>query len=96
MKRHRTITDLGAAAPKLLLAFFAAVIVMVGAVAVIGLTDSDWAVAFAVALMLCLLWLVLSEISGELHQGAPPDSAGASRRARRPLSCWRRLAVKRS
>ena len=45
---------------------------MVGAVAVIGLTDSDWAVALAVALMLCLLCLVLNELRRELDQGSPP------------------------
>jgi hypothetical protein len=45
-------------APALLLAFFLATVTMIGAVVAIGRTDSDWADAAAIALLLGLVALM--------------------------------------
>jgi hypothetical protein len=57
------------AAPPLLLLFLAAVLAMVGAVLVVGRTDSGWADVGAVALLLVTLGLVLRAILRRLTDG---------------------------
>jgi hypothetical protein len=60
-----------AAAPGLLLTFLAATLTMVGAVVVIGRTDSDWADAGAVVLMLVIVALLMAAIRRQLRDDEP-------------------------
>ena len=59
------------ATPSLLPILLAAALAMVGAIATIGLTDSDWADVGAVALLLSTLALVLGTLLHQLRDGDP-------------------------
>jgi uncharacterized membrane protein HdeD (DUF308 family) len=61
------------AAPRLLLAFFAATAGMVGVVVLALRADSDWADAGAVVVLLGVVGLLLAEIMRELRDDGDAD-----------------------
>jgi peptidoglycan/LPS O-acetylase OafA/YrhL len=67
------------AAPILLPTFFLAMLVLVGAVVVIGQTGSDLAEAGAVALLLLAAALVMVAIGRALREEPPADGEGEPR-----------------
>src|SRR5829696_1258851 len=77
IRRLLTRSD-DAATPVLLPILLAATLAMVGAVAIIGLTDSDWADVGAVALLLGTVGLVLGAIRRQLRDGEPDGDIGRS------------------
>ena len=64
------------AIPSLLPILLAATLAMVGAIATIGLTDSDWADVGAVALLLSTLALVLGTLLHQLRDDEPDTDVG--------------------
>ena len=63
------------ATPALLPLLLAATLAMVGAVATIGLTDSDWAEAGAIVLLLGALGLVMGATLRQVREEEPPTDA---------------------
>ena len=64
------------ATPALLPILLAATVAMVGAVATIGLTDSDWADVGAIVLLLGTLGLVIGTTLRQVRDGERPTDAG--------------------
>lgn len=60
------------AAPPLLPGFLVAMLAIVGAVVVVGKTDSGWADAGAIALLLATLGLLVAAILRRLDDDDPP------------------------
>jgi len=83
MTRHHDLERPEPAAPALLLMFLAAAMTVVGAVVAIGVTDSDWVLAGAVAVLAVVLALLLRALSRVLREDDSPsgpngESGGAS------------------
>jgi hypothetical protein len=74
---HRRLLSHGqdVATPALLPILFAATLAMVGAVATIGLTDSDWADVGAIVLLLGTLGLVIGTTLRQVRDDEPPTDA---------------------
>jgi hypothetical protein len=64
--------DDGSGSPRLLLIFTASVLSLVAGIALIGLTDSDWAVGLALALTLALLCVALRELLASMREEDDP------------------------
>lgn len=74
---HRRLPSHGEdmATPALLPILLAATLAMVGAVATIGVTDSDWADVGAIVLLLGTLGLVIGTTLRQVRDGEPPTDA---------------------
>jgi hypothetical protein len=64
--------------PRLLIVFAASVLCLVAGIALIGLTDSDWAVVLALALTLMLLCVALRDVLVSMREPAGPPPSGDS------------------
>jgi len=95
IRRLLTRSD-DAATPVLLPILLAATLAMVGAVAIIGLTDSDWADVGAVALLLGTVGLVLGAIRRQLRDGEPDGDIGRSDDPRGVRAIRSRLSPQRT
>jgi hypothetical protein len=73
MTARRLLRRNDSAAPPLLPMFLAAMLVMVGAVVVVGRTGSDWADVGAVALLFATLGLLVAAILRRLRDDDPPS-----------------------
>jgi hypothetical protein len=75
-------SDDGSGPPRLLLVFAASVLCLVVSIALIGLTDSDWALALALALTLALLCVALRDVLASMRERdePPPRAPGEARR----------------
>jgi hypothetical protein len=74
------------ATPRLLLAFLAATLAMVLAIAELRRSGSDWVDFVAIAFLLVLAALVLTMIRRELDEEAPPEDGDTER----PVGRWTR------
>jgi hypothetical protein len=79
MRRHDDPERPQPAAPGFLLLFLLATMAVVGAVVALGLTDSDWFLVAAVALLLVALAFLLGRLRHALGEGEPPSFRDDSR-----------------
>jgi hypothetical protein len=68
----------GSGPPRLLIVFAASVLCLVAGIALIGLTDSGWAVVLALALTLALLCVALRDVLVSMREPAGPPPSGDS------------------